>query len=370
MDRFYRVHNGAVHRSMHALSEKATEAYEAARKTVADFLHASHADEILFTKNATEAINLVARSWGETHLKKGDTVVLTTLEHHSNSVPWLQLKERLGIEVEWIECDSQGSLDLNQYEKLLDSGRVKLVALTGQSNVLGVRPALHAMITQAHAAGALVLVDAAQLAAHDAINVTELDCDFLVFSGHKVYGPTGIGVLYGKRELLKRMPPFLGGGEMVREVTRTGFTPADAPQKFEAGTPPVAEAIGLAAALKWLQEIPLANRTAHEAHLLDLTLQQLLSVPGLRILGPANTSRISGCISFTMNGIHPHDIAEILSKHHLLIRAGNHCAQVLHDSLGIPASARISIAIYNTETEIALLAPALLESKKILSSEY
>jgi cysteine desulfurase/selenocysteine lyase len=356
---------GNVHRGMHPLAGRATDAYEHARETVQTFIGAEHSDEIIFTRGTTESINLVARTFGQT-LHAGDAVVLSLLEHHSNIVPWLQLKEEKGIDVRWIEIDGKGHPDLDSYKKHLQDGRVKLVAVSGQSNVLGVRPQITEIIALAHVHDARVLIDAAQLIGHAPVNVAELDCDFLAFSGHKLYGPTGIGVLYGKRELLKDMPPFLGGGMMIREVTRESFTAADAPAKFEAGTPPITQAVGLAAAIEWLMQYSWDDRNAHEKELLSAALTALSSVKGLHILGPGKADEISGCISFTVDGMHPHDLTDILGQKGICLRAGHHCTQPLHERLGIPASARLSVGIYNTVDEINLLPAAIADAKKIL----
>lgn len=347
-----------VHRGMHVLSERATDAYEQARETVRRFLNARHSDEIIFTKSTTESINLVARSVGSM-LKEGDAVLLSLLEHHSNIVPWLQLKEEKGVDVRWIEIDDQGHLDLASMHKQMEDGHVKIVSITGQSNVLGVRPPLKEIIDAAHHYAATVVVDAAQLVGHSPIDVQALDCDFLAFSGHKLYGPTGIGVLYGKRDILKTMPPFLGGGMMIREVTRTHFTPDDAPAKFEAGTPPITQAVGLSAAIEWLKEFSWNDRMAQEKILLQTALAALSPIDGLRILGPQNAEEISGCISFVIDGIHPHDLTDILGKQGICLRAGHHCTQPLHKRLGINASARLSLGIYNTIDEINMLPDAI-----------
>lgn len=351
-----------VHRGLHQLAEAATDAYEAARQTVQKFVHAAHSDEIIFTRGTTESINLVARSFGST-LKRGDAVLLSVLEHHSNIIPWLQLKEEKGIDVRWIEIDKEGQIDLRSMKKELQDGRVKLVSVTGQSNVLGVRPPLKEIIKMSHEHDALVMIDAAQLIGHALVDVADLDCDFLAFSGHKLYGPTGIGVLYGKRELLKTMPPFLGGGMMIREVTRTHFTAADAPAKFEAGTPPISQAIGLKAAIDWLNQFSWEDRIAHEIELMNAAREVLSQIKGIQILGTTHDSRptthSSGCLSFVLDGVHPHDLADILGTQGICIRAGHHCTQVLHERLKIPASARISFGIYNTVDEIKLLPDAI-----------
>ena len=275
-----------VHRGMHERAEASTVTYETARSTVQAFINAKHADEVIFTKSCTEAINLVARSWGEANLEKGDAVVLSILEHHSNIVPWQQLQERKGIDILWVDIDNQGNLRYDQLEQYLTTGRVKLVAITALSNVLGTAPDLQKIIALAHKAGALVSVDAAQAIAHMPMDVQTLDCDFLAFSGHKLYAPTGIGVLYGKRKILESMPPFLGGGMMIRNVTTEGFSPADLPAKFEAGTPPIAQAVGLAAAIGWLKQYSWKDIQSHEQEILSSAIRHLSSIPGLTILGP------------------------------------------------------------------------------------
>jgi len=356
---------GNAHRGLHVIAERTTDAYEHARSAVASFIHAQHADEIIFVRNATEAINLVARSWGA-RLKPGDGVLLSVLEHHSNIVPWLQLKAEKNIDVAWVDIDDDGNLNMDECEQKLKSGLIKLVAVTGQSNVLGVRPDLQAIIKHAHAAGAKVLVDAAQLIAHAPVDVQELNCDFLAFSGHKLYGPAGIGVLYAKRDILKDMPPFLGGGMMIRTVTRDGFEPADPPHRFEAGTMPVAEAVGLQTAIEWLSQFSWDDRIAHEQSLLKHALEKLSTIKGLHILGPGDASEISCSISFVIDGIHPHDLTDILGQKGFALRAGHHCAQPLHERLGVPATARLSVGIYSTTDEIDALIPAIEEAKNVL----
>lgn len=363
---FYKKEHANVHRGMHVLAELATVAYENARTTVRAFINAARSEEIVFTKSCTEAINLVARSWGKAHLREGDAVVLSILEHHSNIVPWLQLKEELGIDVKWIDCDEHGRLRMDMFDEFLREGNVKLVATTAQSNVLGIRPPLEYIVSAAHAHRALVLVDAAQAVAHHRTDVLALDCDFLSFSGHKLYGPSGIGVLYGKREHMESMPPFLGGGMMVREVNKDRFAPADIPQKFEAGTPPVAEAIGLAAAMEWLTQFSWKDIETHERRLMSSAFRALRSVPGARILGPGDADKASGCVSFIINDVHPHDLTEILGHQWICLRAGHHCAQPLHMRLGVTASTRLSVGIYNTEEEIRAFKRKLEEAIAIL----
>ncbi len=350
---------GNVHRGQHQETERATEAFESARKTVQAFIGAQHADEIIFTKNGTEAINLVARTWARANMKRGDCIVLSIAEHHSNIVPWQQLMQEIGGYVAWLDVSPEGILDQQNLKNVLDTHRVKLVTLTGQSNVLGTRFDLLSLIPMVHEAGARILVDAAQRIAHEPIDVQALDCDFLTFSGHKMYGPTGIGVLYAKRSEMKDMPPFLGGGGMVQDVTREGFTPADIPARFEAGTPPITQAIGLASAIEWLEEIDAQERLHHEKRLMKKAMDELSNIPGLHFVGPSEPELRHGIISFTIDGIHAHDLTDILGHRGFALRAGHHCAQPLHDFLGIIATARLSFGIYNTGKEIDALILAI-----------
>ncbi|MFH1443862.1 MAG: SufS family cysteine desulfurase [Candidatus Peregrinibacteria bacterium] len=366
MDTFVREEYANVHRGLYPRSGEATDRYELARESVRSFVDAQHRDEIIFTKGATESLNLIARSWGHATLKKGDAVALTLLEHHSNIVPWLQLKEEKGIEIVWIGIDEQGHVNREELTRALKKGNVRLLSITGLSNVLGIQTPIAEIIAEAHQAKALVAIDAAQLIGHHAISVQELDCDFLAFSGHKVYGPTGIGVLYAKRHLLRSMPPFLGGGMMIREVHLDSFTPADAPQKFEAGTPPIIEAVGLTAALEWLGKIHWKDIEAHEAALMKTAYATLQTIPGLRILGPQRPDEACGCVSFVCEAAHPHDLTDLLGKEGFCLRAGHHCTQPLHEHLGIPASVRVSLALYNTEEEVRSLGPAILRAVKTL----
>jgi cysteine desulfurase/selenocysteine lyase len=358
MTDFYGTKNANVNRGVHPLAEEATLAHDAARKTVQKFLNAKHSYEIVFTRGTTESINLVARSFGET-LSKGDRIVLSVMEHHSNIVPWMQLSERKGVEIDWLPID----FDEKILEKFLSTKKVKLVSITGLSNVLGVRPPLEKIIELAHTAGAKVLLDAAQMAAHEIIDVQKLDCDFLAFSGHKIYGPTGIGVLFGKAELLKKMPPFLGGGDMIQSVTTEGFTTAELPRKFEAGTLAAAEAVGLAAAIDWIESTGADAIHEHESTLIAHAVQQLKTIKGLTILGPEQRT---GCVSFTLDGIHPHDLTDVLGKSGICLRAGHHCTQPLHKFLGINASARLSVAAYNTLEEIDRCVDAIVRAQSLL----
>lgn len=363
MDRFYRTANANVHRGMHGLAEEATSAYENARKTVASFLNAPSPETVVFTKNATEAVNLVAYGMKQ-QLKEGDAIVLSVLEHHSNMIPWMHVAKEKNLELRWVGIDGKGLLRMDELDAHLADGKAKIVAVTGLSNVLGTKPDIDAIVKKSHDSGALVLVDATQLAVHDAIDVQKLDCDFLLCSGHKLYGPTGIGILFGKKERLESLAPLMQGSMMIGEVARDGFTHADVPMKFEAGTPPVAEAIGLATALEWLRQFPIEERKGHERVLLQKAIDVLSCIEGVTVLGPGNADGISGCISFTTAGVHPHDLTDLLGKDGFCLRAGHHCAQPLHRALGIPASTRLSVGIYNTMEEIEALGPAI---EKILS---
>ncbi len=358
MDTFYENSNANPHRGMHGLAEEATVAYENARKSVQKFLNAWSPEEIVFTKNATEGINIVAQGMMP-KMSEGDAIVLSILEHHSNIVPWMHLARQKNLEIRWVGIDEKGMMKMDELDARLTDGKVKMVAVTGLSNVLGTKPDLGAIVKKSHAAGALVLIDATQLAVHDEIDVQKIDCDFLVCSGHKLYGPTGIGALYAKKNILEIMTPLLYGSMMIGEVTRDGFSLADVPMRFEAGTQPVAEAVGFAAAIEWLSQFPIEERKAREKILLQKAIDVLSGIDGITILGPGNADDISGCVSFTADGIHPHDLTDILGKNGFCLRAGHHCAQPLHDRLKIPASARLSVGIYNTTEEIEALGPAI-----------
>lgn len=348
LNEYYEFHNSNIHRGPHFLAEEATVKYEEARRTVADFIGAKLPHEVVFTRNATEAVNLVAHSFGS-QLQEGDVVVLSKLEHHSNLVPWLQLKERKGIEIRYFEFSEEGQI---VFEPSLIDERVKLVSISGMSNSLGTITDLPPIIEAAHAVGAKVLVDAAQLAVHHPIHVGELGVDFLVFTGHKLYGPTGIGVLYAKEELLDAMPPFLGGGDMIQECFTDRFTPASLPAKFEAGTPNIAGAIGLKAAIDYVQHIGFERILEIEKGLTEHLVDSLNSLSFVQLVGPKTAVGRGSIASFAMEGVHPHDIAEGLSQKNICIRAGHHCTQILMDQLGIPGTARISLAMYNTKEEV------------------
>ncbi len=364
MDEFYRKMNANIHRGVHTLAEEATAAYEEARQRIAHFIGAKHAREIIFTRNATEAINLVAYSWGRKYLQQGDVIILTEMEHHSNLVPWQILAEERSLRLEFIPVTADGLLDMEIFTKLLEL-QPKLVAFTAMSNVLGTITPAKEIIQLAHQAGALTLVDGAQSVPHLPVNVQELDVDFLAFSGHKMCGPTGIGVLYGRETLLQTMLPFLGGGDMIRRVYLRSFTPNELPHKFEAGTPAIAEAVGLGAAVGYLENIGMDKIKAHEHELIAYALERLSEIPGLTVLGPTADKK-GGVASFSISGIHPHDVAQILDRYGIAVRAGHHCAMPLHDKFNLPATTRASFYLYNTKDEIDQLAMALGQVIKLL----
>ncbi len=363
MDHYYRTTNANIHRGVHTLAEEATAEYESARKRIGAFIHARSTREIIYTRNATEAINLVALSWGRANLKAGDTVILTELEHHSNLVPWQMLAAERGLRLEFIPVAPDGMLDQDEYDRLLLL-EPKLVAFSHMSNVLGTISPAREMVQKAHAAGALVLIDGAQSVPHFPVDVQDLDVDFLAFSGHKMCGPTGIGILYGKQALLEAMPPFMGGGDMIRKVYLRSFTPNDLPYKFEAGTPAIAEAIGLGTAVDYLSAIGMDAIADHEQELVRYAMDRLSEVSGLMLLGPSAEQR-GGVTSFTLQGIHPHDIAQILDGDGIAVRAGHHCAMPLHDKYQIAATTRASFYLYTTKNEIDCLVEGIEKVKKV-----
>jgi cysteine desulfurase/selenocysteine lyase len=365
VDRYERTSHSNVHRGSHTLSAEATAAYEGARATVADHLGAADRREVIFVRNATEAINLVARTWGGANIGKGDRIVLTEMEHHSNIVPWQQLAEWVGAEIDWVPVDGEtGLLDLDAYAALLERGP-KLVAVTHVSNVLGTENPLVEISRLAHEAGALVLADGAQAAPKMAVDVAELGVDFYAITGHKLYAPTGIGALWTKLDLLRAMPPFLGGGSMIRKVTREGTTYADPPARFEAGTPAIAQAIGMASALRWMDSVGMKSIREHEHEIAAYALERLGEVPGLRVFGPVASPERLGPVSFELDGVHAHDVSEILDRHGVAVRAGHHCAQPLMERLGIPATARASFGVYTTTEEIDRLVEGLHDARKV-----
>lgn len=363
MERIYRQCYANVHRGIYAFSEEATLAYENARDRVASFINAPLREEVVFTRNTTEAINLVAYSWGRTHIRPGDRILLTQMEHHSNIVPWQLLAQEKGAKLVYLPITDDGLLRMDLLDSLLDG--VRLVAVTMMSNVLGTINPVKEIIRKAHAAGAVVLVDAAQSVPHMPVDVQDLDCDFLAFSGHKMCGPTGIGVLYGKESLLEAMPPFLGGGDMIRKVEWESATWNRPPWKFEAGTPAFVEGIGLGAAVDYLSGIGMEAIAAHERELTAYAMERLGALEGLRIIGPPAHAR-GGVVAFTFHQIHPHDIAHMLDQEGIAVRAGHHCAQPLHRRLGLNATVRASFYLYNTPAEVDRLAEALEHIGKVL----
>jgi cysteine desulfurase/selenocysteine lyase len=364
VDRYERSHHSNVHRGSHTLSAEATAAYEGARATVADHLGAADRREVVFVRNATEAINLVARTWGGANIGKGDRIVLTEMEHHSNIVPWQQLAEWVGAEIDWAPVTDEGLLDMEAFAALLERGP-KLVAVAHVSNVLGTENPLAEISRLAHDAGALVVADGAQGAPKMAVDVAELGVDFYALTGHKLYAPTGIGALWGRLDLLRAMPPFLGGGSMIRKVTREGTTYAEPPARFEAGTPAIAQAIGMASALRWLDGLGMDAVLEHERAIAAYALEQLPEVPGLRVFGPPPGPERIGPVSFELEGVHAHDVSEILDRHGVAVRAGHHCAQVLMDRLGVPATARASFGVYTTPEEIDRLVEGLHDARRV-----
>lgn len=346
-----------IHRGLHWMSERTTEAYEGVRDLVAGFLNAPSREEIVFTRNSTEAINLVAHSFGAL-LRPGQAVLISQMEHHANLVPWQMLRDRAGIELRIAPITDDGDLDMEAYKALLADGKVGLVAITHMSNVLGTITPASQIAEVAHAAGALVLFDGSQAVVHHKTDVQALDADFYTFTGHKLYGPTGIGVLWARRALLEQMPPFLGGGDMISTVTFERSTWANIPHKFEAGTPAIVETIGLGAAIEWVSQVGFDAIAAHEAALTAHALQRLATVPGLKIVG--NPKMRGGVVSFTMDDVHPHDIATLLDRNGIAIRAGHHCAEPLMRRLGLSATARASFGIYTQKEEIDVLADTLV----------
>ena len=364
VDRYERRHHSNVHRGSHTLSAEATAAYEGARATGADHLGARDRREIVFVRNATEAINLVSHAWGGANVGSGDRIVLTEMEHHSNIVPWQLLAAATGAVIDWVGIDDGGLLLLDELDAAL-AREPKLVAVTHLSNVLGTLNPIAEIARRAHDAGALILVDGAQAAPKLAVDVAALDVDFYAVTGHKGYGPTGIGALWARLELLREMPPFLGGGSMIRKVTKQGTTWADPPARFEAGTPAIAQAIGFAAALRWLDAVGMDAALAHEREVAAYTLARLAEVPGLRIFGPPASAERVGPVSFEIAGLHAHDVAEILDRHGVAVRAGHHCAQPLMQRLGVAATARASFGVYTEAGEIDHMIEGLNDARSI-----
>lgn len=363
MDEFYRRSNANIHRGIHTLAEESTAGVEAARERVAQFINAPAARQIIFTRNTTESINLVANTWGRTNLEPGDVVILTEMEHHSNLVPWQMLAAERNLRLEFIPVTEEGLLDMGVYRTLLEL-QPRLVGFTHMSNVLGTINPAEEIIQLAHQVGAVTLVDGAQSVPHFPVDVSSLDVDFLAFSSHKMCGPSGIGVLYGRKNLLEEMPPFLGGGDMIKRVQLRSFTTNELPYKFEAGTPAIAEAIGLGAAVEYLNSVGMDKIAQHEREIIAYALERLEEVPGVKVFGPA-AERKGGVVSFTLTSIHPHDISQVLDYEGIAIRAGHHCAMPLHEKFGLPATARASFYLYNSVEEVDLLAESLYKVREI-----
>ena len=363
MDEYYRHTNANIHRGIHVLAEEATALYEDARVKIAEFINAPSARQVIFTRNTTESINLVAQSWGRENLQHGDVLILTEMEHHSNLVPWQILAAERNLVLEFIPVTADGLLDLQEYQRLMGLNP-RLVAFTQMSNVLGTINPAREMIQLAHNSGAKVLVDGAQSVPHFPVDVQDLNADFLVFSGHKMCGPTGVGVLYGRKDLLEEMPPFLGGGDMIKRVELRSFTPNSIPHKFEAGTPAIAEAIGFGAAVDYLQHVGMEAIAAQEQAVVGYALERLEEVPGVKVYGPQAKDR-GGVTAFTLDDVHAHDVAQILDGDGIAVRAGHHCAMPLHDILNVPATTRASYYLYNSIEEIDKLVEAIYKVKKI-----
>ena len=365
LERYYRTTNANIHRGVYAIAEEATARYEEVREKVARCLHARSRHEIVFTRGTTESINLVAYSWGRTNVGRGDVIVLTEMEHHSNLVPWQMLAAEKGATLRFIPIDGQGRLDLSGLDRLLD-GPVKVVSLAHMSNVLGTINPVAEIARRAHARGAVVVVDAAQSLPHLGVDVRELDCDFLAFSAHKMLGPTGIGALYGKRALLDAMPPFLGGGEMIREVRLEASTWNDTPWKFEAGTMNIADTIAFGAAIEYIEAIGFEAIVSHSRELVRETMRLLGEIPGTTIYGPPPEER-GGIVAFTLDDVHAHDVATVLDHEGVAVRAGHHCAMPLHAKLGVAATTRASFYVYNLPSDVATMAEGVRKAKKLFS---
>ena len=366
MTRFYSTSNANVHRGVYTLGVESTDAFEAARDAVAALLNAPSRREVIFTRNTTEALNLVAKTYGAQNCGPGDVIVSTVLEHHANLVPWQVLAEQTGATLRFLDIDDQGNLQLDALDAIAREGNVKLVAVTHQSNTLGVRPPVAELVAWAHAQGAVVVLDAAQTVPNRPVDVQALDVDFLAFSGHKTLGPTGIGALWGRESLLAELQPFLTGGEMIRSVKLERTSWNSLPWKFEAGTPAYAEAVGLHAAIDYLHAVGLEAIDAHEHAITEYALGRLAEVPSLRIVGPQTAAARGGVVSFLLEDVHPHDIAEILDRHAVCVRAGHHCTQPLIERLGLAATVRASFYLYTIEAEIDRLVAGLLDVRRVM----
>lgn len=366
MDEYYRRFNANVHRGVYYLAEEATARFEGARKKIQKFINAKSYREIVYTRNATEALNLVAYTWARQNIRAGDEIVTTLLEHHSNIVPWQLLAREKNATLQFIEVDDQARLRPDHIEQFI-TAKTKLVAVTMMSNVAGTITPLKAIIERAHAVGAVVVVDGAQGVPHSPVDVQALDCDFLAFSGHKMLGPF-LGILYGKRALLEAMPPFLGGGDMIREVYRDRATWNELPHKFEAGTPAIAEAVGMGAAIDYLNTLGMENVRAHERDLIAYALRKFRELDGVRVIGPQDPEQRGALLSFDLAGVHPHDVAQIFDREGLCVRAGHHCAMPLHEHYGLAATTRASFYVYNTPEEVDKLVETISKVRQIFKS--
>jgi cysteine desulfurase / selenocysteine lyase len=362
---YYMNYNSNIHRAVHQLAEEATFEYEKTREKVAKFINAHSADEIIFTRNATEAINLVSYSWGRTNVNKDDRVVITEIEHHSNIVPWQILTQEKGAKLDYIGIDNTGYLNMEDCKKYLQSNKVKLLSISHMSNVLGTIVPINEIIEMAHQKGILVLVDGAQSVPHMPVDVQDMDCDFMVFSAHKMLGPTGVGVLYAKKEILNEMQPFIGGGDMIKEVHKHKTIYNDLPYKFEGGTPNIAGVIGFGAAVDYLKRIGMHNVREHEIEITSYAIKAIADIKGIILYGPSDANHRGGVVAFNIGDIHPHDLATIMNDHGIAIRSGHHCAQVLMERLDIAAASRTSFYIYNTKEEVDIFINALGEARRI-----
>jgi len=363
---YYMNYNSNIHRAVHQLAEEATLEFEKTREKVAKFINARATEEIIFTRNATEAINLVAYSWGRTNIEKNDRIIITELEHHSNIVPWQILASEKGAKLEYVGTDDNGYLKMHEFRNFLENNKnVKLVSISHMSNVLGTIVPINEIIKLSHEKGIPVLVDGAQSVPHMPVDVQKMDCDFMAFSAHKMLGPTGVGILYVKKAILEKMPPFIGGGDMIKEVHKYETRYNDLPYKFEGGTPNIADVIGYTAAIDYLNDIGMDKVREHEVELTRYGLEKISGVKGVTLYGPHNANERGGVISFNIGDIHPHDLATILNDHGIAIRSGHHCAQVLMERLDVPATSRASFYIYNTKEEIDVLISALEKARRL-----
>ena len=362
---YYMNYNSNIHRAVHQLAEEATLEYEKTREKVARFINARSTDEIIFTRNATEAINLISYSWARTNIRKDDKIVLTEIEHHSNIVPWQILSLEKGSILEYVSIDDNGYLNMEDYKRHLQSNKVKLISVSHMSNVLGTIVPVNEIIKMAHDQSVPVLVDGAQSVPHMPVDVQDMDCDFMAFSAHKMLGPTGVGVLYVKREILNEMPPFIGGGDMIKEVHKNETKYNDLPYKFEGGTPNIADVIGFGAAINYLNKIGMDKVREHEMDVTNYAIEAIAGVKGVSIYGPSNTDHRGGVVSFNIGDIHPHDLATIMNDHGIAIRSGHHCAQVLMERLDVAATSRTSFYIYNTKEEVDTFINALDQARRL-----